>query len=272
MMPLVLSGSLMLGLGGSVALLLGWADRAFRVRVDMRIRKVLALLPGANCGGCGYTGCGEYAEAVARGEAPADGCPAGGPRTAAAISQCLGQESAPAFPKKAILHCGTRDETRKRLAHYSGAPHCFTAHLVSGVQECVYGCLGFGDCVTACTFDALTLRNGVAQVDYSRCTGCGACSDVCPRSLLEIIPFKASSMPVVACANHDKGPDVRPICSHGCIGCRACPRKAECFQMDDALARIDYTLFHPETHEEGLAAAQLCCPMGGIRRTGTDPA
>ncbi len=267
-MTLLLSGGLMLGLGSGVALLLGWADRAFRVRVDMRIRKVLELLPGANCGGCGYTGCGEYAEAVAKGESPADQCPVGGPRTADAVARCLGLASEAAFPRKAILHCNTRNETRQRQASYAGAPHCLTAHLVAGVQDCVYGCLGFGDCAKACPFDALILENGVAHINYAHCTGCGACAEVCPRSLLEIIPFKGDSMPVVSCANPDKGPDVRGVCSHGCIGCRACPRKLDCFKMNDSLARIDYSLFNPATDEQGLAAAELCCPMNGIRRAG----
>lgn len=267
MSALVLGGGLLFGLSGGVALLLGWADRAFRVRLDPRIRKITALLPGANCGGCGHTGCGEFAEAVAKGEAPPDGCPVGGPRVATAISASLGLTETEVLPKRVILHCGSKDETRKRQATYAGAPHCFTAHLVSGTQECVYGCLGFGDCATVCPFEALTLRNGALTVDTDRCTGCGACTEVCPRGLLEIIAFKADRMPVVACANRDRGPDVRGVCSHGCIGCRACPRKLACFQMDDSLARIDYTLFNPATDEEGLAAAELCCPMGGIRRT-----
>jgi electron transport complex protein RnfB len=267
-MTLLLSGGLMLGLGSGVALLLGWADRAFRVRVDMRIRRVMDLLPGANCGGCGYTGCSDYAEAVAKGEAPADRCPVGGPRTAEAISASLGLDTGAAFPRKAVLHCGTHTETRKRAAEYTGAPHCFTAHLVSGVQECTFGCLGFGDCAEVCSFDALQIKNGAANINHALCTGCGACADVCPRSLLEIIPFKNTSMPVVACANQDKGPDVRSVCSHGCIGCRACPRKLDCFKVETTLASIDYTLFNPETDKEGLEAAQLCCPMGGIRRSG----
>lgn len=267
MIPL-LSGSLMLGLGGGVALLLGWADRAFRVRTDTRIRKALALLPGANCGGCGFTGCSDYAEALATGASPPDRCPVGGPRTAEALSTLLGLAPAAAHPRKAILHCGTNAATRQRTATYTGAPHCLTAHLVAGAQDCAYGCLGFGDCAAVCPFDALTLTDGVASIDYSRCTGCGACAEACPRSLLEIIPFKDSTMPLVACSNPDKGPDVRSVCTHGCIGCRACPRKLDCFQMHDTLARIDYTLFNPETDAEGLAAAELCCPMGGIRRTG----
>lgn len=266
----LLGGGLLLGLSGGVAALLGLADRAFLVYTDPRIKKVLDLLPGANCGGCGFVGCGDFAEAVVEGKAAPTKCPSGGSSCARAIADILGVEVEEGHPLKAVVHCSATWETRMRRAEYTGEKSCSSATLITGVQDCVYGCLGFGDCAAECPFDALSVRDGLAYVDTEACTGCGKCVDACPRALISIQPFKADQILAVACANQDRGPDVRKVCTRGCIGCQACVRSHPSFRMNGTLAEIDYGTYDPGD-QEALAAVVDSCPMNGIRWMGKTP-
>ena len=146
---------LVLAVGGG--LILGWANRAFFVEVDPRVVEIEDILPGANCSGCGYIGCGEYAEAVARGEASVDLCGPGGESCASAVATVMGIDVEPSWPYRAVVHCAARFEQRLQRPEYSGEPSCSAANLVAGVQGCTYGCLGFGDCAAVCQFDALDI-------------------------------------------------------------------------------------------------------------------
>ncbi len=262
---LIMAGGTMLLLAVGATTVLGWANRAFHVEVDPRIDRVLAALPGANCGGCGYVGCGPYAEAVVeRGEA-VDKCPVGGASVAEAVAEVMGIEVAQSWPKRPAVHCRARTEQRLGRHPYTGEATCAAANFVAGVQGCTYGCLGFGDCVRSCAFDAIHIVDGVAVVDYEACTGCGACARVCPRNIISMVPFKRSRMLVVACSNLDMGKDVKNVCATGCIGCKACGRRSPIFSFagEGDLPRIDYEAYE-EADADGVRTAIEKCPMEGL--------
>jgi electron transport complex protein RnfB len=259
------AGTLLL-LATVASVLLGWASRALHVETDPRVERILASLPGINCGGCGYAGCENYAEAVASGEAQISLCAPGGPECSQALAEIMGVAVEPTSPYRVVVQCSA--DCNQRLGHvdYRGEPTCASANVVAGVQGCVYGCLGFGDCVAACPFDALQIVRGLATVDYGKCTGCGACVNACPRGILGLIPFKTERVLVVACSNRDFGNDVRRVCEVGCIGCKACTRENNVLTMKGNLPVIDY-------ESEGLVDASLAtcverCPMGCLTYVG----
>ena len=131
------------------------------------------------------------------------------------------------------------------------------------MQGCAYGCLGFGDCDRSCPFDAIHVVDGLAVVDYAKCTGCGNCARVCPRNIITMAPFKKSRMLAVGCSNLDFGKDVKAVCTIGCIGCKACERASDMFTVVDNLPRIDYDKYSPAQ----LRAAEVAiskCPMKGL--------
>ncbi len=156
----------MLVLALFMAYVLGWANKTFHVEVDPRIEQVNHALPGANCGGCGYVGCGEYAEAVVAGKAPVNLCPVGGESCATAVAKILGIKLEASFPYRPAVHCGAHYDDRLGRHDYFGEQTCGAANLTAGVQGCTYGCLGFGYCVKVCDFDAIHVVDGLATVDY----------------------------------------------------------------------------------------------------------
>jgi RnfABCDGE-type electron transport complex B subunit len=272
MTPLMiaLAAAVMLVLALFMAFVLGWANQAFKVEVDPRVEAIDEALPGANCGGCGYVGCSDYAEAVVADEdIPVDLCPVGGTACAEKIAQILGREMEESWPYRPAVHCAATRDQKKGKHEYRGERTCAAANLQADVQGCVYGCLSFGDCVRACNFDAIHLIDDKVVVDYDKCTGCGACARVCPRSVISMVPFKSEQMYVVACNNKDFGKDVKAVCEIGCIGCKACTRVAEgLFQVKDNVARIDYTDYQPEEVEKEMSAVLDKCPMKGIVKIG----
>ncbi|NJL59169.1 MAG: RnfABCDGE type electron transport complex subunit B [Desulfobacteraceae bacterium] len=246
--------------------ILGWANKAFHVEVDPRVDATMKALPGANCGGCGFVGCGDYAEAVVAGKAPVNKCTVGGAGVAQAIGQIMGIEVGASLPYRPIVHCGAHYADRLGRHEYRGESRCAAANLVAGVQGCTYGCLGFGDCTRACKFDAIHVVDGLAKVDYKKCVGCGACAEVCPRNIITITPFKAGWMMAVACANKDAGKDVTAVCTVGCIGCKACERTAKnYFKVVDNLSTINYEAYQ-DTDEcyADLTAACKKCPRSRL--------
>ena len=230
-------------LGAVFGLILGFAAKVFAVEVDPREEAISGCLPGANCGGCGYPGCGGYAAAVVKGEAPVNACAAGGAAVAAQIAEIMGVSAGDAVKMIAQVKCSGGGCEHLRY-DYVGIHDCLAASrsLGGSAMECAYGCLGYGTCVSECPFDAIHVVDGVAKVDENACVGCGKCVAVCPKHIIDIIPRKTKKYVVISCSSHDKGVDTRKFCDDGCIGCtlcaKACPKEA--IIMDNNLAKIDY--------------------------------
>jgi len=242
---ILLAGLLLLALAVVMAYILGWAHQAFYVEVDPKVTAIERALPGVNCGGCGYVGCSEYAQAVAAGESPPTLCGPGGTSCAKKLAQIMGVEVAEAYPYRAVVHCAAKESQRLPVdkPQYQGEPTCAAANLVADYQGCIYGCLGLGDCVRACDYDAIHVIDGLAVVDYDNCIGCKACSVVCPRNIISMVPFKSEEMLVVACSNRDTGLEVKAVCEIGCTGCSACSRKSDDIAMEDGLPTINYEAY-----------------------------
>jgi electron transport complex protein RnfB len=262
LLPVVAIG----GMGLIFGALLAVAAKIFAVEKDDRIPKIEEYLPGANCGGCGFAGCSAAAEAIVKGEAPANCCPVGGNDTAKKIAEIMGIEAKTEEKMTAFVMClGTADAAKNK---YESNEHidCHTANrLGGGMKECTFGCLGFGSCVEKCKFGALSLQNGVAVVAREKCTNCGACIAECPRKIIKRVPYSAKA--VVACASKDKGKDTRNACSVGCIGCGICAKNCDAgaIEVVDNCAVIDYK----KCTGCGLCAEK--CPRGVIKMLGGTP-
>ena len=247
----------MLVLGGLFALVLLVASIKLKVEVDPKVEQVHAALPNIDCGACGYAGCGSYAKAVVANPELIGACAPGGADVCDKIAAVLNlQMSGRGAPLPPMIHCrGTKDD-KMFHAIYDGIQSCTTANAQPNVQACNFGCLGYGDCVRACKFDALHVINGLATVVYEKCTGCGACANACPRNLIEMVPFKYDYMMTVACRSIEKGPVAKKFCGVGCIGCGICKKQSDLFTVDNFLARIDYKKYEPS--EQTDAAMEKC--------------
>ena len=218
-------------LGFVLALLLFVVSKRFAVKEDPRIGQVLEVLPGANCGGCGFPGCGGMAAACVKaadaGSLVGLNCPVGGTECMQQVAGILGMEVAAAAPKLAIVRCNGTCEKRPHVLSYDGVMSCRVANSTCmGETLCSYGCLGCGDCVAACQFDALHMNpeTGLPEVDAEKCTACGACQKACPRGIMEVRNVSGATKDafVVTCMNMDKGADAMKICASSCIACKKC--------------------------------------------------
>jgi H+/Na+-translocating ferredoxin:NAD+ oxidoreductase subunit B len=253
-----LSAGTLFAMAVVLSYILGWASRKFYVEVDPRVTAIMEALPGANCGGCGFVGCSDYAEAVVGDGAPVNKCPVGGESCAGAVAGIMGVELTDTLPFRPIIHCGAHTEQKLLRHEYLGEKTCAAANLVSGVQGCTYGCLGLGDCTRVCNYDALHVVDGLATVDYDKCVGCGACAKVCPRNIITITPFKYQRVMAIACSNKDFGKAVKEVCKVGCIGCKACAKACSLFQIEDNLSSINYDLYCQEYTEDLQKAIEKC--------------
>ena len=238
-----------LGLFFSIGLVLAY--KRLRVYEDPKIAAVAEMLPQANCGACGYSGCRVFAEAVVKGDALANGCPVGGQEVANQIAVTLGVKAGEVIKKAARVHCRGTWEAAKARGSYLGISTCFASHLVGGNKQCSFGCLGLADCVRACPFDAMYMTDhGLPVVIKDKCTACGKCVEACPRTIIDLQPV--SQEIIVFCRSEDRGPVARKVCKNACIACgicvRACP---DAIILEDYLAKIiDYKKINPEKISE----------------------
>ena len=251
-MDIVIAIAILGGLGLIFGLVLAAASKVFYVETDPRLDQLNECLPGANCGGCGYPGCGGYAEAVLNGEAEIGKCASGGNECAQAMAAIMGLKAEAVTRKVALVRCsgakeydaeGKQIKGAKVKAHYEGFKDCLSASKVGGTGplSCKFGCLGYGSCTKACKYGAISVKNGVAVVDEDLCVGCMACAAVCPRNL--IVPVEPERNVVIACNSMAKGAVTTRACTVGCIGCGLCKKicPADAITVTNNLAVIDYS-------------------------------
>lgn len=243
MTGIIIAVAIIGGLGLIVSIFLSFFAKKFAVEVDEREVAVIEALPGNNCGGCGYPGCSGLAAAIVKGEAPVSGCPVGGKSVADEVAKIMGVDAGDYVKTVAFVKCNGTCGATHQLYDYTGPKDCRAAIVApgKGPKSCSYGCLGFGSCVKVCDKDAITIVDGIAKIDESKCGSCGQCVKVCPMGLIEIIP--AESNVRVACSSKDKGPQVMKACTVGCIGCGLCVKNCEydAITVTDNIAHIDYS-------------------------------
>ncbi len=239
-----------------VGLFLGIAAISFKVEVDEREEAILEALPGNNCGGCGYAGCSGLAAAIVKGEAPVNACPVGGEAVGNTIAAIMGVEAEAGNRQVAFVHCKGDCNKAKTDYEYFGVKDCSMVGFVpgGGPKSCNYGCLGYGNCVKACPFDAIHIVDGVAVVDKEACKACGKCVATCPKNLISLVPYDAKH--IVACSSKDKGPVAMKACDVACIGCGLCKKNCP----NDAITVVD---FHAVIDQEKCTKCGKCaevCP------------
>ncbi len=263
---IILAAAIVGGTGLVISILLGIASEKFKVPIDEKEVAVRGCLPGNNCGGCGYAGCDALAKAIVGGEAEVNACPVGGASAAEKIGEIMGVEAGDAERMVAFVKCAGNCEKARQKYIYSGNEDCVSAISVpgGGPKACTYGCTGFGSCVKVCGFDAIHVVDGIAVVDQEKCVACGKCVAVCPKSLIELVPYEGPEVkrkkPKVHCNNQEKGKPVKDVCSVGCIGCTLCVKQChfDAIHVENNIAHIDY---------EKCKACGLCakkCPVGII--------
>lgn len=272
-MNLILISLIVLGVTGLLAaVILYFVAQKFKVEEDPRIDEVTEVLPGANCGGCGFAGCRALAEACVKADS-LDGllCPVGGQETMKRVGDILGLAPATAEPMVAVIRCNGTCAARPRTSIYNGTRTCQIMNsLYVGETNCSFGCLGCGDCVSACQFGALKINQGTGlpEVDEEKCTSCGACVKACPRHIIELRKKGPKSRRVyVDCVNKDKGASARKACLNACIGCGKCQKECpfDAITVENNLAYIDYN------------KCRLCrkcesvCPTGAIHAVNFPP-
>lgn len=280
-MSFILSAVAVLGLIALVASVILYAcSKKFAVEEDPRIGLVSEVLPQANCGGCGFPGCSGLAAALVKaadsGSLEGVSCPVGGQEVMSKVADLLGMAVAESAPKVAVVKCNGCFANRPRTVEYDGLRTCTAVNATgSGETACGFGCLGCGDCVKACAFDAISINEetGLPEVDEEKCTSCGACAKACPRNIIEIrlkgkVIKEQARRVYVSCVNKDKGPVVAKACKVGCIACGKCAKvcKFEAITVENNVAYIDYNK---------CKACGLCvreCPKNAIKATWELPA
>ena len=242
------------------AVILTIASKLMYVPVDEKVAAIREVLPGANCGACGFAGCDDYAAAF--GENPALStalCPVGGSSIASQIAGIMGVDAADAEEKVAMVMCQGNYGVTRQIMEADRIHTCKEAKMFYGGQwACPYGCLGLGDCFNVCKFDAIRIVNGVARIDRDKCVGCGACDDTCPNNIISMVNKK--NLVFVACKSMEKGAKTRKTCENGCIGCMKCQKtcKFEAIKVENNVAQVDL---------EACKNCGLCekeCPTGAI--------
>lgn len=265
----IISTSTMAGLGFLFAGLLGFAHTKLKVEEDPEVTEIEEILPGLDCGACGYPGCHQLAKNVVSGDAPPDSCVPGGEEVAEEIAEVLGLEvpTEPGKVRLAVVHCGAGNAEKKRIGDYEGVESCRTAEFtIGGNLKCEFGCLGYGDCARVCPFDAIEMVNGLPRIDPDACTACGECVETCPRDIISIEELDlAGDFVKVACNSTDEGSAVREKCDVGCIACGLCEQVGpeEVFSVEDNLSRMEYSEYSENADFDTVIDK---CPTGCIVR------
>ncbi|MDL2264829.1 Fe-S cluster domain-containing protein [Parabacteroides sp. OttesenSCG-928-G21] len=270
---MILIAVISLGAIGAIgALFLYFASKKFEVYEDPRIAQVQEILPAANCGGCGFPGCSGFANAcVKAGTLEGLYCPVGGTDVMNKVAAVLGKEVATAEPMVAVVRCNGTCEARPKINNYDGTANCAMASaLYGGNTGCSFGCLGFGDCVSACNFDAIHINplTGLPEVIEDKCTACGACVKACPKTIIELRKIGPKSRRIfVSCVNKDKGGIAKKACNSACIGCGKCVKecKFDAITLENNLAYIDYTKCRL------CRKCSIVCPTGAILEINLPP-
>ena len=236
------------------------ASKVFAVEVDERVTKVRECLPGANCGGCGFAGCDDYAANLVADETmPCNKCAPGGAAAAEAIAAVLGRDAGSSEPQVAQVMCNGVCGKSKTILDWQGLQSCKGAKgWFSTPNACMYGCIGLGDCVNACEFNAIGVVDGVARVNRDECVACGSCAAVCPQSIIKLVPKKNKVH--VLCSSTDKGAVARKNCDNACIGCMKCVKACnfDAIHVENNVASIDYD----KCKSCGMCVTQ--CPVGAL--------
>lgn len=236
LIPILIVGGMGILFGG----ILGIASKIFAVEVDERVPQILEILPGANCGNCGFAGCSAYATALAEGGVKTNLCPACAGDAADKIAEILGVDSEASEKKVARVRCSGTHENAALKYIYDGPNDCHSAaRLGGGEKMCQFACLGFGSCVKACHFDALSIQDGIAVVDEEKCVGCGGCVKECPKNVITLVPENTKY--TVVCQSAEKGKATRQNCQVGCIGCGICAKNCpkDAITVENNIAVID---------------------------------
>nr|WP_197714787.1 RnfABCDGE type electron transport complex subunit B [Maliibacterium massiliense] len=249
----------LVGLGVVFGAVLAFAAKAFAVKSDPRVAKVREALPGANCGACGYSGCDAYANAIVEQGASVSLCPVGGAAVADKVAEVMGTGKEERARYVATVACRGGREQAKRKGVYDGAADCRAAMLVGGNKMCTYGCIGLGNCVRACPYDAIAINErGVADVSKEKCRACGLCVEACPKHIIALVPY--DRVVQVGCRALERGRAVRDACSVGCIGCGLCAKTCpnDAITITDNIPVVDYKKCI------GCGKCAEKCPTGAI--------
>ncbi len=238
---------------------LAFSSIIFKIETDERIDKISEILPGANCGGCGFAGCSAFAKEIVSNGAPVTRCNLMNSEKALQIGEIMGIEVGEVVQKFASVKCNGSCDKCSDKCEIFGINDCVTAHaLGGGPKNCEYGCIGLGSCVNVCSENGISIVNGVATIIEENCIGCGSCAKICPKQIIDLIPKKRTA--IVKCSSKDKGVVVKNYCDAGCIGCKICEKKCpkQAISVVNNLAVIDYSLC------VGCGICAKECPKGVI--------
>ena len=236
------------------------ASKVFHVEVDERVTQVRECLPGANCGGCGFAGCDDYAASLVEDETlPCTKCAPGGEAAATAIAEILGRGAGAMEKEVAQVMCNGTCGASKTILEWQGLQSCKGAKgFFTSPNACMFGCIGLGDCVNECDFDAIGFIDGVARDNRENCVACGKCANTCPQHIIKLVPLK--NQVHVLCSSTDKGAVAKKNCDNACIGCMKCTKVCnfDAITVENNLASIDPV----KCKSCGLCVAE--CPTGAI--------
>ncbi len=254
-------------LGLILGIMIGYVAKKFAVKGDSRVEEITALLPGANCGGCGFAGCADFAKGIIESGASPTLCAVCSEEALAKISAVAGLAAGTREKKVAVVYCSGDNEHAVHIAYYNGLNDCRAAAvLAGGGKGCRFGCIGLGSCARNCPYGSIEIRNGLSIVHPELCRGCGICVDICPRKLIRLVP--AESRAHVYCNSLDKAVIKRKFCSVTCIACRKCVKTSpEHFNAQGFLVRA---VDEPGITEEMVKS--IGCPTGALQTVETHTA